>query len=199
LKAQFAEERTKWEEANKQNLREHESLEKQNLARRSGSQGKAMPFSPAKPGGIISHLTAKCCGNFHEEAPMTGARDAVVFPGFVAKTPDTIKQKIYGYLVSSGSQSRKVYFTHCSGIFRLRGGSLASENLLKAAVPRKYVFTLDSAHLIAVDFAEDCQETVEIFFASSSRSKHVAQVLRLEFAWTLRVVLLRSRLAQIGH
>jgi hypothetical protein len=84
-------------------------------------------------GGVISHLTATCSGNVHEEAPadqlslsfvrsMTSARDVVVFLGSVAKTPDTIKQKSSDHLAGDGSQPRKVDLTHFSGIFRLRGG-----------------------------------------------------------------------------
>jgi hypothetical protein len=34
---------------------------------------------------------------------------------------------------------------------------------LKAAVARKYAFTFDNTHLIAADFAENCQEKVETF------------------------------------
>jgi hypothetical protein len=49
LKAQFAEERTKWDEAKKQNMQEHESLRKQNPAPPPAGQGKAAPASPAKP------------------------------------------------------------------------------------------------------------------------------------------------------
>jgi hypothetical protein len=125
-------------------------------------------------GGIISHLTAKCCGNVHEEAPvdllglpsvrsMTGGRDVVVFFGSVAKDPDRTKQKSSGYLTGGGSQSKNVDFARCSGIFRLRGGSSTLEDSLKAAIPGKFVVTPDGAHRIAVDFAEDCQGSVENF------------------------------------
>jgi hypothetical protein len=49
LKAQFAEERTKWDEANKQNMREHESLRNQKPTPPPAGQGKPAPSSPAKP------------------------------------------------------------------------------------------------------------------------------------------------------
>jgi hypothetical protein len=54
LKAQFGEERAKWDEANKQHLREHESLRKQNGAPPPATQGKPAPApkppdAPAKP------------------------------------------------------------------------------------------------------------------------------------------------------
>jgi hypothetical protein len=122
-------------------------------------------------GGVIAHLTTMCGGNVHEEAPMTSARDVAFFPGSVAKTLDTIKQKSYGYLASGGSQARKVDFTHCSGIFRLRGGSSTSEDSLKATVPRKYVFMPDGVHLVALDFAEDCQGKVETFLRIKQQIK----------------------------
>jgi hypothetical protein len=129
-------------------------------------------------GGIISHLTAKCDDNVHEEAPvdllglpsvgsMTSARNAAVFFGSVAKNPDPTKQKSYGYLTGGGLQPRNVDFARCSGIFRMRGGSSPSEDSLKVAVPGKFVVVPDGAHRIAVDFAEDCQGSVESFFASS--------------------------------
>jgi hypothetical protein len=110
-------------------------------------------------GGIISHLMAKCGFNVHEEP-----RDVAVFFGSIAKDPDTTKQKSYGYLTGTGSQSRNVNFARCSGIFRLRGGSSTLKDSLKAAIPGKFVVTPDGVHQIAVDFAEDCQGSVEIFF-----------------------------------
>jgi hypothetical protein len=61
LKAQFGEERTKWDEANKQNMREHESLRKQNLAPPSKPLTQ-FPFTSDPPvqgkmpaGGVIAH------------------------------------------------------------------------------------------------------------------------------------------------
>jgi hypothetical protein len=95
LKAQFAKEQTKWDEASKQNMREHESLRKQNAAPPPAAQEKPAPASPAEPapppkppaapqtqfpfasdppeqgkmpaGGLIAHLTAKCGGNVHDK------------------------------------------------------------------------------------------------------------------------------------
>jgi septal ring factor EnvC (AmiA/AmiB activator) len=87
LKAQFAKEQTKCEEASQQNKREHESLRKQNPAPASASPAKPAPppKPPAAPqtqfsftsdppekgkmpaGGVIAHLTAKCGGNVHDK------------------------------------------------------------------------------------------------------------------------------------
>jgi hypothetical protein len=117
-------------------------------------------------GGIIWQQMEKCGSNVHEEAPvrsMTSRQDVAVFFRSVAKDPDTTKQKSSGYLTGGESQSREVDFTHCSGIFRLRGGSSPSKDLLKTVVPGKFVITPDGAHRIAVDFAEDCQGSVETF------------------------------------
>jgi hypothetical protein len=94
---------------------------------------------------------------------MTGARDAAVFVRSAAKDPETTKQKSYRYLTGGGSQPRKADFTRCSGIFRLRGRSSTSEDSLEVAVPGKHVFTPDGAPRIGVDFAGDCQGSVETF------------------------------------
>jgi hypothetical protein len=52
---------------------------------------------------------------------IASARDGAVVFGSVAKDPDPIKQKSYGYLTGGGSHPRKADFMGCSGIFRLRG------------------------------------------------------------------------------
>jgi hypothetical protein len=57
----------------------------------------------------------------------------------------------------------KADFARCSGIFRLRGGSSRSEDSLKVAIPDKHVLTPDGAHRIGVDFARDCQGSVDTF------------------------------------
>jgi hypothetical protein len=89
------------------------------------------------------------------------------------------------YLTSGGSQPRRVDFTRCSGIFRLRGQSSISEDSLDVAVPGKHVFTPDGAHRIGVDFAEDCQGSVETFLRIKrlidSRYAGVAVGIRLDF------------------
>jgi hypothetical protein len=94
---------------------------------------------------------------------IASARDEAVCFGSCPKDPDPTKQKRYGYLTSGGSQPRKADFTRCSGIFRLRRGSSTSEDSLEIAVPGKSVLTPDGVHRIAVDFARDCQGSVETF------------------------------------
>jgi hypothetical protein len=66
-------------------------------------------------------------------------------------------------LAGGGSHLEKDDFAHCSGIFRLRGGSLPSEDSLEVAVPDKHVFTPDGAHRMGFDFTGDCQGSVETF------------------------------------
>jgi hypothetical protein len=94
---------------------------------------------------------------------MTGARDAAVFFRSITKDTETTKQKNYGHLTGGGSQPRRADFTRCSGIFRLRGRSLTSEDSLEVVFPGKHAFTPDGAHRIGVDFAGDCQGRVETF------------------------------------
>jgi hypothetical protein len=94
---------------------------------------------------------------------MRSARNAAVFFRSVAKDLEATKQKSSGYLTGGGSQPRKADFTGCSGVFRLWGGSLTSEDSLEVAIPGKHVFTPDSTHCIHVDFARDCQGSVETF------------------------------------
>jgi hypothetical protein len=65
LKRQFAEERTKWDEASKQNMREHESLRNPRTQFPFTSDPPEQGKMPA--GGVIAHLTAKCGGNVHEK------------------------------------------------------------------------------------------------------------------------------------
>jgi hypothetical protein len=74
--------------ARKRELIETEPLSTTSLA------GKIVLPSPTKADSIISHLKAKCYGNFHEKAPITSVRDAAAFPGSPAKTPNTSGGKI---------------------------------------------------------------------------------------------------------
>jgi hypothetical protein len=94
---------------------------------------------------------------------MRSARAAAVFFEFVAKDPDLTQQKRHDYLTGGGSQPRKSDFARCSGIFRLRSGSSTSEDWLEVVVPDKHVFTPDGAHRIGVDFAGNCQGSLETF------------------------------------
>jgi hypothetical protein len=99
LKTQFAKEQTNWDEASKQNMREHESLRKQNRAPPPAAQEKLAPPTnpPAAPqtqfpftsdppeegkmpaGGVVAHLTAKCGGNVHEKGAVEITASSVFF------------------------------------------------------------------------------------------------------------------------
>jgi hypothetical protein len=94
---------------------------------------------------------------------MRSAQDGAVFFGSAGKDSETTKQKNYGYLTGGGLQPRKADFAGRSGIFRLRDGSLTSKDLLEVAIPGTHVFAPDGAHRIGIDFAEDCQGSVETF------------------------------------
>jgi hypothetical protein len=94
---------------------------------------------------------------------VANARDGIVFFGSAVKDPDTTKQKCYDYLAGGGSQLKKADFARCSGIFRLRSGTSPSEDSLEVAVPGKHGFMPDSTRQVGVDFAGDCQGSVETF------------------------------------
>jgi hypothetical protein len=83
------------------------------------------------------------------------------------KDLDVTKQKSYGHLAGGGSKPRKVDVRRCSGVFRLRTGSPRLEESLKIALPGKHVFTPDGRHRVSVDFAGQCQGSVETFFRIS--------------------------------